>query len=191
MWANLLSENIPCKSPADSGWRAILEHYSDVIMSTMASQIYSLTIIYLSVYSGLDQRKYQWSAALAFVRGMTGKFPAQKGPVTRKMFPFDHVIMKLEGIKRRVKMKHGGHVARGYYCIYFSGTLSCSQIIAVHQSTRWNLRAHNLQVSGSWLLIEYQGGISWGWYDHYDCCTVTKKKPPKPLTYWGLSIPYD
>ena len=47
-------------------------------MSTMASQIYSLTIIYLSVYSGLDQRKHQWSAALAFVRGMTGKFPAQR-----------------------------------------------------------------------------------------------------------------
>ena len=47
-----------------------LEHYNDVIMSTMASQITSLTIVYSSVYSGGDQRKHQSSASLAFVRGI-------------------------------------------------------------------------------------------------------------------------
>ena len=41
-------------------------HYSDVIMDTMESQITSLTI----VYSAADQRKYQSSASLAFVRGI-------------------------------------------------------------------------------------------------------------------------
>ena len=46
------------------------QHYSDVIMSTMASQITSLTIVYSSVYSGSDQRKHQSSASLAFVRGI-------------------------------------------------------------------------------------------------------------------------
>ena len=43
-------------------------HYSDVIMGTMASQITNLMIIYLPVYSGGDQRKHQSPASLAFVR---------------------------------------------------------------------------------------------------------------------------
>ena len=30
-------------------------HYSDVIMTTMASQITSITIVYSTVYSGVDQ----------------------------------------------------------------------------------------------------------------------------------------
>ena len=70
-------------------------HYSDVIMSTMASQITSLTIVYSTVYSGSDQRKHQSSASLAFVRGIH-RWPVNsplKGPVMRKMFPFDDVIM--------------------------------------------------------------------------------------------------
>ena len=50
-------------------------------MGAMASQITSLTIVYLTVYSGADQRKHQSSASLAFVRGIhrarTGEFPAQ------------------------------------------------------------------------------------------------------------------
>ena len=39
-------------------------------MGTMASQTTSLPIVYLTVYSGADQRKYQSSALLAFVRGI-------------------------------------------------------------------------------------------------------------------------
>ena len=59
----------------------ILTHYDDVIMSAMASQITSLTIVYSIVYSGADQWKHQSSASLAFV--------PHKWPVRRKMFPFD------------------------------------------------------------------------------------------------------
>ena len=75
--------------------RALNFHYNDVIMSTIASQITSLTIVYSTVYSGADQRKHQNSASLTFVRGIhrgSGNSP-HKGPVTRKMFPFDDVIM--------------------------------------------------------------------------------------------------
>ena len=64
-------------------------------MGAMASQITSLTIVYPIVYSGTDQRKHQSSASLAFVRGIH-RWPVNsphKGPVTRKMFPFDDVIM--------------------------------------------------------------------------------------------------
>ena len=53
-----------------------LDHYEDVIMSTMASQITSLKIVYSTVYSGADQRKHQSSASLALVR-VPGEFPAQ------------------------------------------------------------------------------------------------------------------
>ena len=72
-----------------------LLHYSDVIMSTMSSQITSFTIVYSTVYSGADERKHQNTVPLAFVRG-THRSPVyspNKGPVTRKMFPFDDVIM--------------------------------------------------------------------------------------------------
>ena len=71
-------------------------HYIDVIMSTMASQITSLTIVYSIIYSGADQRKHQSSASLAFVRGIH-RWPVnspRKEPVTRKMFPLDDVTMQ-------------------------------------------------------------------------------------------------
>ena len=48
-----------------------------------------------NVCSGADQRKHQSAASLAFVRGIH-RWPVdspQKGPVTRKMFPFDDVII--------------------------------------------------------------------------------------------------
>ena len=64
-------------------------------MGTMTSLITSITIVYSSVYSGSDQRKYQSSASLAFVKGIH-RWPVNsphKGPVKRKMFPFDDVIM--------------------------------------------------------------------------------------------------
>ena len=64
-------------------------------MSLMASQITSLTIVYSTVYSGADQRKLQSPASLAFVRWIH-RGPVNsphKSPVTRKMFPFDDVIM--------------------------------------------------------------------------------------------------
>ena len=37
-------------------------------MGAIASQITSLTIVHLTVYSGADQRKYESSASLVFVR---------------------------------------------------------------------------------------------------------------------------
>ena len=75
------------------------EHYGDVTMGMIASQITSLTIVYSTVYSGTDQRKHQSSASLAFVWGIH-RGPVNsphKWPVTRKMFPFDDVIMDRQG----------------------------------------------------------------------------------------------
>ena len=95
----LTSEKLPL-SPYFPMWWVICPHvskthYDDVIMSTIASQITSLTIVYSTIYSGADQSKHQSSASLAFVWGIH-RGPVNsphKWPVTRKMFPFDDVIM--------------------------------------------------------------------------------------------------
>ena len=69
-------------------------------MDTMASQITSLTTIVCAAFiQGADQRKHQSSASLAFV-GEIYRWPANsphKGPVTRKMFPCDDVMMPSAG----------------------------------------------------------------------------------------------
>ena len=71
-------------------------HYNDVIMSSMASQITVVSIVYLTVSSGADQIKHQSFASLAFVRGIhrSQESSPHKAPVTRKLFPFDDVIIK-------------------------------------------------------------------------------------------------
>ena len=72
-----------------------LTYYSDVIISVMASEITGVSIACSTVYSGADQRKHQCSASLAFVRGIH-RWPVDsphKGSVTRKIFPFDDVMM--------------------------------------------------------------------------------------------------
>ena len=77
-------------------WGLTDNHYNDVIVSAMASQITGVSIVYLTVSSGADQGKHESFASLAFVREIH-RWPANfrhKGPVTRKMFPFNDVIMK-------------------------------------------------------------------------------------------------
>ena len=84
------------------------QHYGDVIMGAIASQITSLTIVYWNVYSAADQRKHQSSASLAFVWGLHRgpvKSP-HKWPVTRKTVPFDDVIMSWIGATH-----HDGHLS--------------------------------------------------------------------------------
>ena len=72
-------------------------HYNDAIMSAIASQITSFTNVYSTVHSCADQRKHQSSASLAFVRGIHRRpvNSPHKWLVTRKIFPFDDVIMYL------------------------------------------------------------------------------------------------
>ena len=74
-------------------------HYCDVILGVMASQVTSLTTVYLTVDSQADQRKHQSSASLAFVRGVN-RWPVNsphKWSVTRKNVSIwwqHHVIFK-------------------------------------------------------------------------------------------------
>ena len=94
-------------------WILKFSDYSDVIMGAMASQITSLAIVYWTVYSSADQRKHQSSASLAFGRGIhwSPVNSPHKWPVTRKMFPFDDVIMGLYKIMFSLPiMKPSDHI---------------------------------------------------------------------------------
>ena len=78
-------------------------HY--VITSAMASQITGISIVYSTVCSGADQRKHQSSAPLTFMMGIHrwSVNSAHRGPVTRKMFPFDDVMVyKYVGWNRHI-----------------------------------------------------------------------------------------
>ena len=77
-----------------------LRHYSDVTMSAMASQITGVSIVCSTTCLGTDQRKHQSSASLAFWR-KSHLWPVdspREGPVMRKIFPFDDVIMVMEHV---------------------------------------------------------------------------------------------
>ena len=65
-----------------------VSHYIDVIMTTMASQVTSLTVVYSTVYPDADQRKHQSSSSLAFVWGIHRSrwIPRTKGQWRGKCF---------------------------------------------------------------------------------------------------------
>ena len=68
-----------------------LNHYGDAIMSAKASQITSISTVCSAVCSCTHQRKHQGSASLTCDRWPMDS--PHKGPVTRKIFLLDDVIM--------------------------------------------------------------------------------------------------
>ena len=71
------------------------KHYSDVIMSMLASQITGVSIVCSTVCAGADQRKQQSSASLGFVMGIHQWLVGSphRGPVMRTMISFDDIII--------------------------------------------------------------------------------------------------
>ena len=117
-------------------------HYSDVIMGAIGSQITSLTIVYSTVYSHAGQRKHQSSASLAFVRGIH-RGPVHsphKWPVTRKMFPFDDVIMNTfilcieKSLSRNTSSLMDFHLMQLYYD-WISSDIMFSWLIKMDMDT--------------------------------------------------------
>ena len=85
---NAMELLLSCTNPSTCDFLFCGLHYGDIIIT-------NLTIVYSTVYFGADQGKYQSSASLVVVRGIH-RWPMNtlhKGPVTRKMFPFDDVII--------------------------------------------------------------------------------------------------
>ena len=81
------SSSAPCWS--DTSTRAS-NHYNDVIMSAMVSQITGVSIACSIVGSSEDQRKHKTPRHRPLWSPVNSQ---HKWPVTRKMFPFDDVIM--------------------------------------------------------------------------------------------------
>ena len=79
-------------------------HYNDVEMTTIASQITSLMVVYSTVYSDAHQRKHQSSASLAFVWGIHRERwdPRTKGQLRGKCFH----LMTSSGIHHTQNVTH-------------------------------------------------------------------------------------
>ena len=136
-------------------------------MTAMASQITSLTIICSTVYLGGDQRKHQSSKSLAFVRGIH-RWPVNsplKGPVTRKMFPFDDVIMSSH--TSRAITHHDDSDCLWWACSWQQ--LSSLQLMATLTDT--GLRQNYSQLTSHtrvrWTIDNYTEG--WGGYLNMIC----------------------
>ena len=120
---------------SDIAFQNHILHYNDVIMGTIAYQITGLTTVYSTVYSDADQRKYQGSASLAFVRGIHRRpvNSPHKWPVLWKMFPFDDVIVYMI-ISRRVKLENWTrvyhYVVKYMYNLY--EIIECAYIISIN-----------------------------------------------------------
>ena len=98
----------------------IRSYYSDVIMGAIASQITSVSIVYSTFCPGADQRKHQSSVSLALVRGIH-RWPVNsphKGPVTRKIVPFDDVIMH-EFLQKHSQQTSDNSPARAKFGVLF------------------------------------------------------------------------
>ena len=91
------------------------QNYNDVIMTTVASQITSLTVVYSIVYSGAEQRKHQSSASLAFLRGIQRDrwIPRTKGQQRGKW----SIRWRHNGLtKLPLRLRHGWVLTSHYLC---------------------------------------------------------------------------
>ena len=97
-WTGVMAhlQGCGCHNLFSTEWVTFTTHYNYVIMGAMASKSPASRLFTQPFIQGADQRKHQSSASLAFVRGIH-RSPVNsphKSPVTRKMFPFDDVIME-------------------------------------------------------------------------------------------------
>ena len=159
-------------------------------MGTMASQITSLTIVYSTVYSGTYQRKHQSSASLAFVRGIhPGPVNSlHKGPVTRKMFPFDDVIMI------NVSESHVRQLWTHCNCHYLP--MSPWSVKSSHTALYCEVNNRFMRRQIRAFQQQRKGGICWGMYAvESSCLAVCNTYWPKSRSHefdisWILTTPW-
>ena len=101
-------------------------HYTDVIMTTIASQITSITVVYSTVYPDADQRKHQGSASLAFVWGIHRDqwIPRIKGQLRGKCFIWwRHDDRRIQCIKIKDKLWGRPSIAMFFFILEGSPTI--------------------------------------------------------------------
>ena len=128
-------------------------------MSGRASQITRVSTVCSSVCSGADQRKHQRPASLAFVRRIH-RWPVDsrhKGPVTRKMFPFDDVAT-YSLLIRDVTVVCGqildcGQIKSQNVLIALSISWALSLLLVQTQAARWKAATPE-QLTGAHLYLD-------------------------------------
>ena len=142
-------------------------HYGDVIMTAMASQIASLTMVYSTVYSGADKRNIKVPSYWPFVRGIYRRpvNSPHKGPVTRKMFKFDDVIMR----KTSLHVEHPP--------MYLKCRVSAQYCNASLRKMRGIVSAMVLFYSFSIQSYVSRGGVGWEWVGHIKTLSYQHKIP--------------
>ena len=103
-------------------------------MTTMASQITSLAVVYSTVYSDTDQRKHQSSSSLAFVWGIHRDrwIPRTKGQLCGKCF---HLMLCY--VVNNIGCNNNSYSSLWFKCI-------------AHQITSWVTRlTNNLWISNA------------------------------------------
>ena len=123
-------------------------------MAAMASQITGVSIVSSTVCSGADQRKHQSFASLAFLRESSGdRCIHHKGPVMRKIFPFDDVIISHEHYPALIKnIQCPSHFFRIMWKQAYGVVMHTIlwSIVIVKQSCQWlYLIAYKTAVLGS------------------------------------------
>ena len=126
-----------------------MRHYTDVIMTTIGSQITSLTVVYSTIYSDADQRKHQSSASLAFVWGIHWDrwIPRTKAQLRGKCF---HLMTSSWhwGIST---LSITGHLCRESISQYHRGPVMqkvfpCRDIITL----QWRHNEHDTENASNW-----------------------------------------
>ena len=109
--------------PDSTHYHEYLQHYSDVMMSPVATQIFGVSIVYLTIGSGADKKtpKLHVTGLCWGIHRWTVN-SSHKGPVTRKMFPFDGVILEHQC---RVAFKLRQWKVHFKYCIHQNKHCSC------------------------------------------------------------------
>ena len=121
------------KHTTNSWFYWLSNHYCDVTMGAMASQITSVT----SIYSTVIQAQIKENIKLR-VSGLCAGNSPHKWPVTRKMFPFDDVIMYCNlGIALKKKCEDILLIYTNKYR-YLDMILMISNL----STTRWSHEAH-------------------------------------------------
>ena len=145
-------------------------HYPDVITSAMPSQIIGVLMVYSTVCSGADKKPTKAPRHWPLWGESTGDRldSPHKGPVTQKMFPFNHVIMSLRDMSNmsqrtlfRVRSWNKCIQTVCIYCFFVAEDLSISfKIIS------------ELSISST------------------QCCVITRKYIQKLLiwTHWWIAL---
>ena len=164
-------------------------HFSAVIMRAMTSQVIGASIVYSDFCPGAYQRKLQSFTSLDFVTGIH-RWPMnspRQGPVTRKMFPFDDIIMNsLDFCRSNI---HIYFIRR--HCFYFCLIQTSGKFVpldsidngslSVHVMVLVPIRAsHKRQVMQSFDVAFLSGwtncwtdGLATGVWDSWRSCDVT------------------